>query len=725
MGFTIKSNYTAVLAIVLTSVLLTSQPTLVTAQLPGIPEGVKRGDIIVFRAESKSAAPDNMNPWIPGNPNLGAGGSPIYEPLYYINVTNMETVPMLASGMPQYNDDFTVLTIPIRQGVYWNDGVAFSAEDVVYSINLHLETEGLANSAQFQTWVENVYAEDAYTVVIELTTPNPKYHLTFTNVMGMTGWLVMPKHVWENENPLTFTNNPPVGTAPYVVEDYDPNGFWMLYKRRDDWDTSALGQVVGKPKPIYVLRQYYTPDDPKLSIAISRHEMDTCEVTMELWDTVKGGNPYAIGFWKDFPYAWQYGICDHGVGLNCEKSPTDLVDVRWALALAINMTEVNILALDAKGRMATFHSLSVPYLQAHFEDELIPWINDFELSDGYKPFDDTIPQQIAAFAESEGNTLAASPEEIYGPGWWRYDVEEAAKLLEDNGFTRDSQGSWFLPTGERWTLNIVIPAFHMLGSRIGYAVAEQWRAFGIDVLDEALESGMYNSRGQTGDFDAVVVWPWCGMLLDPWNWWQAFHDKYYKPIGEVAPQSQQWMRWQNSEFSDLLDELGALTPEDPQVIGIVADLVKISFEEMLHINCYLGSKVIVHDTYAWENWNTGDNWYWEESYWNPMWSLPILVNLRHTGNVPFTEEEEPGPGPGPVIPEELEETIQLTAENVLAVSQAVEELSSDVSTLASQVEAVSGAVAAANSTITTVVTIEAIAIIILAIGLVVALMRRS
>ncbi|UCE44214.1 MAG: ABC transporter substrate-binding protein, partial [Candidatus Bathyarchaeota archaeon] len=439
----------------------------VQAQLPGIPEGVLRGDVIVFRAPAKSATADNMNPWIPGNPNIGGGGAPHYEPLWYINVTNMETVPMLAAGLPVYTDNYTVLTIPVRSGVYWQDGVEFTAEDIVWTINTHLETDGLTASGIYQTWVSEVSAPDKYTVVIELTEANPKFHLTFTNVMGMGGQLVMAKHVWEDEDPLTFLNSPPVGTGPYIVEDYDPNGFWMLWKLREDWEKSACGQVVGKPKPLYFLRQYYSPADPKQVIAISRHELDVTEVTMELWDAVREVNPYEIGFWKDFPYAWQYGICDHGIVFNCAKFPTNETDVRWALTLAVNMVDVNTLALDAKGRIATFHSMSVPYLQVHFEDILIPWIKDFELRDGYKPFDETIPQQIADYAVAQGHTLAAAPEDIYGPGWWRYDPEEAAKLLEDNGFTRDGEGNWLLPSGERWTMNFVIPAFHPMASRIG------------------------------------------------------------------------------------------------------------------------------------------------------------------------------------------------------------------------------------------------------------------
>ena len=206
--------------------------------------------------------------------------------------------------MPEYNDDYTVLTIPIRKGVYWNDGVEFTADDVVYSINIHLNVSGLGASASIQTWVKRAYAKDRYTAVIELKKPNPKYFLNFVNALGMTGFLVMPKHVWEKVDPLTFTNNPPVGTGPYVMIKYDPNGYWMLWKRRDDWQRSGVGQVVGKPKPKYLLRVYYSPDDPKQVIAISKHEMDVTEVTMELWDTVRQANPYMIGFWKDFPYAW-------------------------------------------------------------------------------------------------------------------------------------------------------------------------------------------------------------------------------------------------------------------------------------------------------------------------------------------------------------------------------------------------------------------------------------
>ena len=48
----------------------------------------------------------------------------------------------LASEPPIYNDDFTEMTVKLRPGIYWSDGVEFTADDVVFTINTHLDTNG-------------------------------------------------------------------------------------------------------------------------------------------------------------------------------------------------------------------------------------------------------------------------------------------------------------------------------------------------------------------------------------------------------------------------------------------------------------------------------------------------------------------------------------------------------------------------------------------------------
>ena len=49
----------------------------------------------------------------------------------------------LASEPPIYNADFTEMTVKLRPGIFWSDGVEFTSDDVVFTTNTHLDTNGL------------------------------------------------------------------------------------------------------------------------------------------------------------------------------------------------------------------------------------------------------------------------------------------------------------------------------------------------------------------------------------------------------------------------------------------------------------------------------------------------------------------------------------------------------------------------------------------------------
>jgi peptide/nickel transport system substrate-binding protein len=93
------------------------------------------------------------------------------------------------------------MTVRLREGIYWSDGVEFTAEDVVFTTETHMTTDGLVRSATYQINVESVEAPDPYTVVFNLKRPNSRFHSLFT-VRWNAAW-IMPKHVFENEDPLT------------------------------------------------------------------------------------------------------------------------------------------------------------------------------------------------------------------------------------------------------------------------------------------------------------------------------------------------------------------------------------------------------------------------------------------------------------------------------------------------------------------------------------------
>ena len=122
----------------------------------------------------------------------------------------------LAEGAPEYNADFTEMTVKLRQGIYWSDGVEFTAADVVYTVETQRDTPGLTWSGQLSTQVNTVEALDDYTVKFTLKAPNSRFQALFS-VRWNAAW-IMPKHIFENQDPLTYDFNPPVASALHPAQ---------------------------------------------------------------------------------------------------------------------------------------------------------------------------------------------------------------------------------------------------------------------------------------------------------------------------------------------------------------------------------------------------------------------------------------------------------------------------------------------------------------------------
>src|SRR6476659_10971459 len=53
----------------------------------------------------------------------------------------------LASDKPIYNADFTEMTVKLRSGIFWSDGIEFSADDVVATVMTLIKNTGMRYSA--------------------------------------------------------------------------------------------------------------------------------------------------------------------------------------------------------------------------------------------------------------------------------------------------------------------------------------------------------------------------------------------------------------------------------------------------------------------------------------------------------------------------------------------------------------------------------------------------
>jgi len=117
---------------------------IVAAQDTALPGTFPRNETLIARIlTGRVGTPDNFNLWS-GWRNQDRGIQNLAdEPLWSVDFATGNIINGLASGDPKYSKDFMSVTIPLRKGVTWSDGEAFSAADVVYSVETMMKTENL------------------------------------------------------------------------------------------------------------------------------------------------------------------------------------------------------------------------------------------------------------------------------------------------------------------------------------------------------------------------------------------------------------------------------------------------------------------------------------------------------------------------------------------------------------------------------------------------------
>src|SRR6202521_472729 len=118
--------------------------------------------VLTVASQSNDFSQAGLNPFN-GHTDVGVQGL-IYETLYFVNVNGGAFTPMLATAY-SWNSDNTQLTFTIRQGVKWNDGKTFDANDVAFTFNL-LKQYPAADANGVWSYLSSVTAPNATTVVM-------------------------------------------------------------------------------------------------------------------------------------------------------------------------------------------------------------------------------------------------------------------------------------------------------------------------------------------------------------------------------------------------------------------------------------------------------------------------------------------------------------------------------------------------------------------------------
>jgi peptide/nickel transport system substrate-binding protein len=153
----------------------------------------------------------------------------------YLTYTDKDNIshPYLCKAW-EPSDDLKTWTLRLQEGVKWNNGDDFVADDVVFTLKQWLDPEVGSSMAGLMSYLSpnNIEKADDHTVILHLDAPQ----------------IAVPEHLFEYPaqvlNHRTFDGDilkNPVGTGPFTLEEYTEGERAVLRRREGYWQKGADG----------------------------------------------------------------------------------------------------------------------------------------------------------------------------------------------------------------------------------------------------------------------------------------------------------------------------------------------------------------------------------------------------------------------------------------------------------------------------------------------------
>jgi peptide/nickel transport system substrate-binding protein len=511
----------------------------------------------------------------------------------------------------------------------WSDGEDINADDVVFTMNMIKENAGIGCSAYTNSVLASVEKVDDYTVKFHMVDSFPRLALKFGVTIWGCDYYIVPEHIYKDVADVTqFKDSTPVTAGPYTVKEYDPNGQWILYQLREDWQQSAMGVagadhygITAEQAPAkYVWCRVLGDDTTRQMEMISNNVDLLCEVTPEILDYMVSKNNKIACWYNEFPYATSDDPCSKGIGFGIGNgAPFDNKFFRWGIALAMNFDDISLSIFDGVGRASAFPIITATSAgQELYYKPVAEWLqNEFkmELSDGtvITGADVWDPEYATRMAADTGVTGdEAYLQDMFGIGCWKYNPELAEKLFIEAGLEKKDDGWYF--DGKPFVLHLTYLANTEAQAGRGVQAAyDQLTKFGFTCEINSESSATWDTINSTGEFEIRGIWPTGFITKDIYSQINGWDADLIKPLGEQS--SGQGTRWNSPEATKIIHDMAKVSPDSEESYKLGIEFLKVAVADMPFIGFHSGVKFVPTNSSVWEGYPTATNpyngpWWW-------------------------------------------------------------------------------------------------------------------
>jgi peptide/nickel transport system substrate-binding protein len=423
----------------------------------------------------------------------------MFDTLVESNGITTEIEPGLAKSW-DISEDGKVWTFHLRKGVQWHDGHPFTADDVIFSLDVIFD-ESIRCNTRDVLKVDGQPLQykkiDDYTVQFILPKP-------FAPMIWAMLFPIVPKHALEDAykagkfNETWGVNTPPsqiIGTGPYMMVQYVPGQHIVFRRNPNYWKVDAKNRVL-----------------PYISTFIYR--------------IVENQDAQALLF---------------------QKGESDFYTVRG--------TDVDqFMANAAKGDYTVHNAgpnfgtlfITINQNRRHVPEPKLSWFTNTKFRQAIAHAVDKASIARAAFGghaveqwayESIAKGINSNPNVQKYP----YDLKKAAELLAEAGFKRGGDGYLCDARGNVVEFTITTNAGNKQREIVATLLAEDLRKLGMKVKFAPLDFNLLVSQLYTGEGWEVMVMGLTGGNPDPnssANIWKSSGNLHMWNVGWDEPQTE-------------------------------------------------------------------------------------------------------------------------------------------------------------------------------------------